>query len=76
MQAQNILPEQIFFPPYADFIAFHGDLHSTERPEEWEMLCTRSPQEQGAGQEPLWLVQLMLVDSSACSDNEATQAAV
>ena len=34
------------------------------------------PQKQGAKQEPLWLVQLILVDSSACSDNEATQAAV
>lgn len=34
MHAQNILPEQIFFPLYGDFIAFPSDLHSTERPEE------------------------------------------
>lgn len=36
----------------------------------------QNPQEQGAGQGPLRLVQLILVDSSACSDREATQAVV
>ena len=66
-----------FLPPYGDFIAFHSELYSEELLEGQRAgRLALEPQKQGAKQEPLRLVQLILVDSSACSDNEATQAAV
>lgn len=66
-----------FLPLYGDFIAFHCELHSEQLPEGRRAgRLALEPQKQGARQEPLWLVQLILVDRSACSDNKATQAAV
>lgn len=66
-----------FLPLYGDFIAFHSELHSEELPGRWRAgRLALEPQKPGARQGPLRLVQLILVDSSACSDNEATQAAV
>lgn len=78
IHAQDILPEQIFSPlPDGDFLAFLGCSIPASNQKTSEMNALhQNPREQGAGQEPLRLVQLILVDSSACSDREATQAAV
>ena len=77
MHAQNMLPEQIFFPFMEILLLFtvNSILRSCQEDGELDALQLE-PQKQGARQEPLWLVKLILVDSSACSDNEATQAAV
>ncbi|KAK7811899.1 hypothetical protein U0070_001952 [Myodes glareolus] len=56
---------------YGVFIALHSEPQSISSNE----CLHQNPQEQGTGPEPWWLVPLTLVDSSACSDNEATQAA-
>ena len=42
MQAQDILPEQIFFPPDGDFIAFHRELHTNKQPEDLRDECLAS----------------------------------
>lgn len=72
-----MLPEQIFFPPMEILLLFLGSSIPASSRKTSEMNALhQNPQEQGAGQEPLRLVQIILVDSSACSDREATQAAV